>query len=43
MASSVGLPGRQDPEPAEQLDPTFTTQEGGAENFPEATPSEAPR
>ena len=43
MASSVGLPGRQDPEPAEQLDPTVTRQEGGAEYHPEATPGEGPR
>ena len=43
MASSVGLPNRQEPEPAEQLDPTVTMQEGGAENFPEAIPSEVPR
>ena len=43
MASSVGLPGRQDPEPAEQLDPTLIMQEGAAESNPETTPSEAPR
>ena len=42
MASSVGLPGRQDPEAAEQLDPTLPMQDGGAESFPEV-PSEAPR
>ena len=43
MVSSVGLPNRQEPEPAEQLDPPVTLQDGGAQQPQEATPIEGPR
>ncbi|KAL3131311.1 hypothetical protein ABBQ38_000603 [Trebouxia sp. C0009 RCD-2024] len=43
MASSVGLPNRQAPEPAGQLDPAILAQEGGTDPSREVHPPEAPR
>ncbi|KAL3135393.1 hypothetical protein ABBQ32_007577 [Trebouxia sp. C0010 RCD-2024] len=43
MASNVGLPNRQAPEPAGQLDPAILVQEGGTDPSQEVHPPEAPR
>lgn len=43
MASSVGLPNRQVPEPAGQLDPAVLVQAEGTEHSQEAQPRDAPR